>query len=805
MKSIVSVLSRYMLTLCFSSIMIFGGLTVYFMVTDYRKELQKVDERIMRGLEDSLLREASRLQNFIEFSRNNAQMQGVKNIRNFILEAHNLSEILYNRYKDSMPGEDLKTLIRETLRSMIHHYTDSYIFIVDMNGIEQLHTDRPEMEQKDLSMLQSTDGRFVVKDMISMVRDQGEGYIDYLWTKPGAEGSGHEKKSFLKLFKPYQWIIGTGAYYATIKEQTQKEVLNRLSTLNPGKDGFIFAGTYSGVPLLGPGLDRRELNIADAGGSNPVQHFVTLAKSGGGFLTYKTISGDSRHDSHKVLSYCTAVPEWQWYIGSGIDISMVEKKLSAEKDNLLTTMILKISSVSALLLIYSIATIFFSERFRRMISDNFNSFDRFFRKGMEAPVKIDRSQIAFKEFDQMAQLANSMIDSREEARQNLLKSEITYREIFNSTKDAIAVMDIEKRIFTDVNQAFLDFFGMDRSDAVGMSPEDISFNTPPYDNRYAAELFKKAQSGETVHFEWMVKKANGEPFWTDNLARVATIGAQKKILIVMRDVTERKKMHRIMIQTEKMMSIGGLAAGMAHEINNPLGVIMQVCQNIIRRTSPNLKSNQPVAEQCGVDLDNLRNYMEKRGITNYLHAIQDAGMRAATIVKSMLDFSRKSSSAKSSCNIESVIETAISLASNDYNLKKQYDFKKIKIIRDYSSPPMFNFTEMEISQVILNLIKNAAEALSEENNTGKVPTITIRTSTDKQSVRVEIEDNGPGIPAETLARVFEPFYSTKSPGLGTGLGLSVSYFIVTHNHGGTITADSNTGEGTRFTVTLPML
>lgn len=794
-----------MLSLCFSSIIIFGGLTVYFMVTDYKKELIEVETEVMGGVEEALTLEVSRAQNFIEFSRNNAQVQAVKNTKNFVLEAHNLATKLYDRYKDSMPQQELQTLIKETLRSMVHEHNDSYIFIVGMDGIEQLNTDRPKMEQTNVIGIRSPDGRYVIREMINLIKSQNEGFLDYLWTKPGGKGKSYEKKSYIKSFEPYKWLIGTGAYYGTVKTQAQKTVLKRLSKINPGKDNYVFAGTYDGLILLGPGKGQNTLNIEDPDGIKIIQELIATAKSGGGFLTYTAPSVDPRYKSYKKLSYCTAIPGWQWYIGSGMDINSLEKKLDENKAHLLEILIINISSVGALLLIYSIAILYFSGRFKGMLADNFNSFESFFRKGMDSPEKIDRSQIAFNEFDQMAILANSMINSRESARNDLLKSEITYREIFNSTKDAIAVMDISKRVFIDVNQAFLDFFGMSRTEAIGMTPETISFNTPPYDNKYAAELFKKAQSGESVHFEWMVKKKGGEPFWTDNLARVATIGGDKKLLIVMRDITERKKMQKIMIQTEKMMSVGGLAAGMAHEINNPLGIIMQVTQNIIRRTSPNLKSNLPAAEKCNIDLDNLRNYMDKRGITEYLHSIQDAGTRAASIVKSMLDFSRKSNSAKSSGDIESVIETAISLASNDYDLKKQYDFKKIKIIRDYSSPPIFNFTEMEISQVILNLIKNAAQAISDDNNKHKVPTITIRTLTEIHSVRIEIEDNGPGIPEDHIKRVFEPFYSTKSPGLGTGLGLSVSYFIVTQNHGGSITVDSSPGEGTRFSITLPVL
>ncbi|NDV25416.1 cache domain-containing protein [Desulfovibrio sp. JC010] len=804
MKSIVSTLSRYMLSLCFSAIFIFGGLTVYFMITDYQREILESETSIFGGVEDRLVKEVTRVQHSIEFTLNNNQKTSIKNIKAAILEAHSLAENLYATYKETMNEKELKNLIKKTLNAMVFDFSDSYLFILTMDGTGLLNQGMPEIGQKNVLNMKTQDNKLIIQDMIDLIAQRDEGYIEYTWPRPGKDRTPRQKTSFIKLFKPFNWIIGTGIYYDTVTRRTQDEILGRLSLMHRGRDE-IFAGTFDGRSLLGVSKGKNLLNLKDQDGVYIIKDLIRTAKTGGGFITYKTPTFSPTIKSYKKLSYCSSVPEWGWFLSYGIDVGRLEFLLKERKEKLWNTLLFQIAAVLALAFLISLVSIFFSGHFKTMLADNFNSLENFFRKDTGSTTKIDRSKIDFSEFDKMAELANSMIDSRESAKTKLLKSEITYREIFNSTKDAIGVLDLQKRVFTDVNQAFLDFFKMERMDAIGMSPEIISFNSPPYDSKYAAELFNKALSGESVHFEWMVRKSTGEPFWTDNLARVASIGGDKKLLVVMRDVTERRKMQKIMVQTEKMMSVGGLAAGMAHEINNPLGIIMQVTQNIIRRTSPTLKSNLPVAEKCDIDLDNLRNYMDKRGINEYLRSIQEAGTRAAAIVKSMLDFSRRSTSAKSSGTIEPVIETAISLASNDYDFKTKYDFKKINIIRDFNSSPMFNFTEMEISQVILNLIKNAAQALSEEKNTHKIPTITIRTSSDENFVRVEIEDNGPGMDNDKLKRVFEPFYSTKRPGVGTGLGLSVSYFIVTQNHGGTITADSTPGEGTRFTISLPIL
>jgi len=270
------------------------------------------------------------------------------------------------------------------------------------------------------------------------------------------------------------------------------------------------------------------------------------------------------------------------------------------------------------------------------------------------------------------------------------------------------------------------------------------------------------------------------------------------------DITDRVRMEELMTQTEKMMSVGGLAAGMAHEINNPLGIILQSAQNIKRRTSGDVAKNHEVARRVNISLDVLAQYMEERGIFEFLKDIDDAGKRAAAIVSNMLNFSRRTESERSSAKIEDLLDTSVQLAANDYDLKKKYDFRTIEIVRDYGDgvPPVPCIVT-KLEQVFLNLLKNAAHALA-EFHAGDRPRITLRTRLQKNNVRIEIEDNGPGIPEDVRRRVFEPFFTTKEVGTGTGLGLSVSFFIVADNHGGTIEVESEPAQGARFIITLPL-
>ncbi|HPJ39150.1 MAG TPA: PAS domain S-box protein [Spirochaetota bacterium] len=315
-----------------------------------------------------------------------------------------------------------------------------------------------------------------------------------------------------------------------------------------------------------------------------------------------------------------------------------------------------------------------------------------------------------------------------------------------------------------------------------------------------AMRMKCAQKVERIH-----KTRDSGPQWLDIMVYPLIEDNVLGAVIRIDDVTSRVRIEEMMVQTEKMMSVGGLAAGMAHEINNPLGGILLGAQNIIRRISPDIKQNVIAAEQCGVSIESVRSYMESRNIIHMIQGIREMGERASKIVANMLSFSRQSGTKFTHADLGELINRTIDLAANDYNLKKKYDFRHIAITKDFSSDlPAVYCVETEIQQVILNLLKNSTQALGESAVSGKTPHIILRLRKNDENAVIEVEDNGPGMEEEVRKRVFEPFYTTKEVGTGTGLGLSVSYFIITNNHRGSMEVSSVPGTGTCFTIYLPI-
>ncbi|HEF4757690.1 TPA: PAS domain-containing protein [Pseudomonas putida] len=282
-------------------------------------------------------------------------------------------------------------------------------------------------------------------------------------------------------------------------------------------------------------------------------------------------------------------------------------------------------------------------------------------------------------------------------------------------------------------------------------------------------------------------------------------GAGRGVVIRIDDITQRLSLEEMMVQSEKMLSVGGLAAGMAHEINNPLGAILHNVQNIRRRLSPDLPKNLEQAEQIGIELSTVNNYLQAREVPQLLDGIQQAGARAAKIVTHMLSFSRRSTRQMAPCDLPALIDQAVEIAGNDFDLAIGFDFKGQAIIRQFDPAlgPVPG-TANELEQVLLNLLKNAAQAIHLREDDSEPGRIILRTRLNPPWAEIQVEDNGIGMSESVRKRTFEPFFTTKEIGQGTGLGLSVSYFIITNNHKGQMEVQSTLGQGTCFTLRLPL-
>ncbi len=400
------------------------------------------------------------------------------------------------------------------------------------------------------------------------------------------------------------------------------------------------------------------------------------------------------------------------------------------------------------------------------------------------------------------------IKHRQQTAEELEESETKYRKLVHSINSIILKVGIDG-IVTMINEYAQRFYGFTAHEIVGQHAlGTILPNTNDsqlFINDLANNILEKPQN--YVNIERANIKKSGEEVWVlwTIKAITDTSGNLKEVLCVGNDVTEQKRTRELMIQNEKMMTIGGMAAGMAHEINNPLAGMIQSIQVIKNRLSPELARNENIAEECGISMKAVDLYIHRRGISKKIEMITESGKRASSIVKNMLNFSRKDNQSFKFHNIEELLESAVELASKYYSSNWNFDFRRIHISREYEAHmPQIYCEENMLRQVFLNLLQNGAQAMYDSTSKNRHPQFILRIQQQDEMACIEIEDNGPGIDLVTRDKIFDPFFTTKPIGKGTGLGLSISYIIITNNHLGNMKVASEPGEGTKFIIHLPI-
>lgn len=320
-------------------------------------------------------------------------------------------------------------------------------------------------------------------------------------------------------------------------------------------------------------------------------------------------------------------------------------------------------------------------------------------------------------------------------------------------------------------------------------------------------------------YEYRFRAANGEYLWMHDDLRLIRDehGAPLEVIGSLSNITARKRLeqeqqqliarlreaHDQLLQSEKMASIGQLAAGVAHEINNPIGFVNSNMSTLSRYVDTLLSVvhayNEAVMQAApgtalAARIDAINQEADlgflKEDIGDLVRESQDGLTRVKDIVQSLRDFSHVGETDWHFADLHAGIESTLNIVANEIKYKAVVE-------RRYGQLPEVKCLPSQLNQVFMNLLVNAGHAIRERG------VITIATGVDGDWVWIAIGDTGCGIPPENMNRIFEPFFTTKPIGSGTGLGLSLSYSIVS-KHGGRIEVDSTPGVGTTFTVRLPI-
>jgi PAS domain S-box-containing protein len=395
------------------------------------------------------------------------------------------------------------------------------------------------------------------------------------------------------------------------------------------------------------------------------------------------------------------------------------------------------------------------------------------------------------------------VSTRKKAEADIARVQLYLQSIINAMPSVLIGVDLDGRI-TQLNNEATKVTGFEPETAYG---KELSEVYPMLVNKIPEINQAIEQQNIQKHESVFCKSPEGAGRYMDIVIYPLSIDDFKGAVIRVDDVTERVLIEDRLVQSEKMTSVVGLVEGMAHEINNPLGGIIQGAQNVVRRLSPELPKNIEAAAEHGIDLKKMQGYIDQRQIPRFLEGIRSSGKRAADIVSYMLQFSQVHQAPKELRNLKKLLDSLLETIISNEEYREKYHFDSIEVVKEYDTNlPEVPCISSEIEQVMRNLIRNAAQAVFNDEMLLEKQKIILRTRYDAQRnlVVIEVEDNGAGMDETVQRRVFEPFFTTKPPGEGTGLGLAVSYFLITVAHQGLMDVKSEPGKGTIFSIRLPL-
>ncbi|WP_421863699.1 cache domain-containing protein [Motiliproteus sp.] len=624
--------------------------------------------------------------------------------QNLVDSAYSLLEHYHQQQLTGQLSEsEAKARAVAVLESM-RYDNGNYFWLHDLDYRMVMHPFSHDLMGAELDQVQDQHGRYLFREMQQFLTSEGEGVVSYVWPKPGTQDAS-DKISFVKLFSPWGWAIGSGVYVDDIHETF----------------------THSAIFLV------------------VISSSVVLMVFTAGFLI--------RRETRFQRSLLALTQQNNLQLEAEVDARTLD------------------------------------------LSSAYEDIKQSREQALEDKRKAQYNEALFRGIASAAQDAMILIDHNG----NVRYWNPAATRIFGYTQQEVQGKDLHGLITRSQDQqqfqrAFPGFRTSGQGPVVGIMLEVVGVT----------------KSGDEVPVELSINSVKLDDEWQ-------AIG-------IVRDISERKKTERELheksrnqedliqelkmaqdqlVQSEKMAAIGQLSAGVAHEINNPVGFIgsnlntlegylehliemYEQTKTVVGRELPN---DELLAQIASIEEQHDLSFM-KEDLIDIFAETQEGILRIRRIVTGLKGFSRSSTDVMEAVDINAEIETTLNIVWNELKYHCQVE-------KEFAQLPMVECLSSEIGQVMMNLLMNASQAIEGKG------IIRIRTALEGERVRIQVSDNGQGIQPEHLGKVFDPFFTTKPVGKGTGLGLSVSYGII-QKHRGRLEVESTVGKGTTFTIELPL-
>ena len=668
MKKLFSFSAIYQISIAAVLFLAIGILGTFWLINEYKhhvKALESLQDDYIADRKAEAKMLINNLVDNIEYQKNGVEMQLEENLRYYAEIGWSITNTIYQNSKNRLSENEIKQLVIACLMPMRFFEGRGYFWIHNKDYKLVAHPFRPDSVGKDDAELTDSNGLALTRTIVEVAATNPQGgFISYHWNKPDVNEKHHKEKglkkiAYVKLFKPFNWVIGVGEYVTDVEKQVQKEIIARIGSLRHGEKGYVFNHSRDGICLnhvKEANIGKNRWEYIDTQGVKVVQELDRTGRQpGGGFLEYiGSVNPETGRPARKI-SYAQSIDGWGWVLGSGIYLTDIEKKIEEYRKELVLELQKKI--ITTVFLLFGVMTFgFFIGRqlFHNLLKE-LNLFVEESQNEKTEPIDLEKFRI--EELRTIAKRSNSLLEEKEQVQADL-----------NSAK--------------------------------------------------------------------------------------------------------------------RMESIGLMAGGVAHDLNNILSGIVGYPEVLLHKLPEDSELRKP------------------------LGAILESGKRASTVVADLLTIARGAASTKEVHNLNSLVQEHMN-SPECQALKKIYPTINCSVQLE-ADAPYFSCSPVHVKKCLVNLVMNGTEAV---NHSG---TIIVSTSnhhvSDKNNnaadlekgayVVLSVKDDGHGISRQDMEHIFEPFYTRKQMGRsGTGLGLTVVWNTM-EDHGGKVLVDSSE-KGTCFKLYFP--